>query len=322
MLDQSKTAFLFPGQGSQAVGMVAALAAEYHVARQTLEEADDILGFALSALMVEGPDNSLTDTINAQPALYTAGIAALRTLYEAIEQPFQPAYVAGHSLGELTALTAAGAMSFPEGLRLVRRRGELMKEADTYSPGGMAAILGLDAAQLTAICAEARAAAGGVVVVANDNCPGQVVLAGDEQALASAMERAGAAGAKKVVRLPISIAAHSPLMARAQEEFRKALDATNFQPPVLPIIGNTQAIPLNTAAAVRDELSAQLTSPVRWTESVQAMLDAGITTFVELGSKDVLVGLVKRISRETARYVVDVPAGVEAVANNVRESQP
>lgn len=314
MLDPAATAFLFPGQGSQAVGMGARLAAEHPVARQTFEEADDLLGFALSRLCFAGPPDTLTDTVNAQPALYVAGIAALRALYETLpSDSFQPAFVAGHSLGELTALTAAGALSFPDGVLLVRRRGELMREAGQHSPGGMAAVLGLDTTLIEQACDEARAATGGVVVVANDNCPGQVVIAGDEQALAEASARLEAAGAKRVVRLPVSIAAHSPLMARVQDEFRRALAAVRFHSPRIPIVGNTQARPLNGADDVRAELGDQLTSPVRWTQSVQAMLAAGITTFVELGSGDVLAGLVKRIARETTRHVVDSPEGLTAL---------
>lgn len=314
MLDQARTALIFPGQGSQYVGMGKALAEQFRVARQTFAEADDVLGFSLSTLCFDGPEEILNDTANTQPALYVCGIAALRTLYEGVlGEEFQPAAVAGHSLGELTALTAAGAMSFPEGLRLVRRRGELMRDADQYSPGGMAALLGPEIDVAESICEQARQATGGVVVVANDNCPGQVVIAGDEAALADAMQRAAAAGAKRVVRLPVSIAAHSPLMARAQADFRRALEETHFHPPQVPVTGNTQAQTLTTIEQIRDDLSNQLTSRVRWTESVQAMLGAGITTFLELGSKDVLKGLVRRISRDAVVHVVDSPEGLEAV---------
>jgi [acyl-carrier-protein] S-malonyltransferase len=313
MLDQATTAFVFPGQGSQMVGMGAALAAQYRAARQTFEQADDLLGYPLSRLCFEGPEEALNDTANTQPALYVAGIAALRALYEAWDAPFKPAYAAGHSLGELTALTAAGALSFSEGLKLVRRRGELMRDADRHSPGGMAAVLGLEIEAVKAVCAGARKATGGVIVVANDNCPGQVVIAGDEETLAQAMDGADAAGAKRVIRLPISIAAHSPLMERAAADFRTALEETAFHEPVVPIIGNTQARPLTTVEEVRADLSAQLTSPVRWTESVRAMIEAGITTFVELGSKDVLNGLIRRIDRDVTRYVVDSPAGIAAL---------
>ncbi len=316
MLDQTTTAFVFPGQGSQFVGMGKALYAQYRVARQTFDEADGLLGFDLARLCFEGPQEALNDTANTQPALYVAGIAALRVLYEtALGESFSPAYVAGHSLGELTALTAAGAMSFSDGLRLVRRRGELMRDADQHSPGGMVALLGLSIEQVEAICAQARGEAQGELVVANDNCPGQVVIAGSEAALEAAMRRASEAGARRVVRLPVSIAAHSPLMARAAEEFRTALEATPFYPPRIPVIGNTQATPLTTVEAIRHELSNQLTARVRWTESVQAMVAAGVRTFIELGSQDVLKGLIRRIARDVTVQVVDSPDGIEALSS-------
>lgn len=314
MLDQSTTALMFPGQGSQFVGMGAALAAQYKVAAQTFEEADDILGFKLSALCFEGPEPTLTETVNAQPALYVSGIAALRTLFFVWgDQIFKPAFTAGHSLGELTALTAAGALSFPDGLRLVRRRGELMRDAGQHSPGGMTALLGLDADQARVVCEDACRQTGGVVVVANDNCPGQVVIAGDEQTLTLASELAAAAGARRAMRLPVSIAAHSPLMARVSQEFNSALSAAEFHQPMTPIIGNTTAQPLTTLDDIRAELGAQLTSPVRWTEGVRSMIAQGVTTFVELGSKNVLIGLLKRIDKEAQSYLVDTPEGVEAL---------
>lgn len=313
MLDQERTALLFPGQGSQVVGMGKALSEAYRTARQTFEEANDILGFNLSSLAFEGPEEELSQTANTQPALYVAGIAALRTLYEVLGVPFQPAYVAGHSLGELTALTAAGSLSFPDGLRLVRTRGELMRDADQHSPGGMAALLGLDLLQTEAICQEARESTGETVVVANDNCPGQVVIAGNDEALSLAMEMALGAGAKRAMRLDVSIAAHSPLMERASQDFRRALQATQFHPPQIPIVGNTTAQSLTTVEEIRQELNNQLTSRVRWTETVQVMLGQGITTFLEVGSKDVLKGLVKRISREVTTHVVDSPDGIETV---------
>lgn len=310
ILDESRTAFLFPGQGSQYVGMGKALAGEYRVARQTFAEADEILDFDLSGLCFEGPEDELTDTVNAQPALYVAGIAAMRTLYEALGEYFQPAFVAGHSLGELTALTAAGSLSFPAGLNLVRRRGELMKAAGEAHPGGMAAVLGLDIEQVEAVCTNGRTRTSGVCVVANDNCPGQVVIAGNEEPLNAAMEAARQAGARRVVRLPVSIAAHSPLMAEAQAEFREALEATPFHAPRIPIVGNTTAEPLATVEAIRADLGAQLTSPVLWTSSVRRMIDEGVDQFVELGAKNVLTGLLKRIDRGAQGFVVDSPEGV------------
>jgi [acyl-carrier-protein] S-malonyltransferase len=314
MLDQVTTAFVFPGQGSQSVGMGAALVAQYPIARQTFEEADDLLGIALSKLCFEGPEETLTETINAQPALYVAGVAAMRALYFIWDDaPFKPACVAGHSLGELTALTASGALSFADGLKLVRRRGELMRDAGQHSPGGMAALLGLEREAVEAVCKEASQATGGVAVLANDNCPGQLVIAGDEITLPQAIERATAAGARRAVRLPVSIGSHSPLMARAADDFRAAVEATPFGTPIAPIIGNTQARQLTSTEEIRSELSAQLTSPVRWTESVQAMASLGIKSYVEFGNKNVLTGLLKRIDREATGYVVDTPEGVEAL---------
>jgi [acyl-carrier-protein] S-malonyltransferase len=313
LLKAEETAFVFPGQGSQVTGMGAELAKEYSVARQTFEEADEILGFSLSGLCFEGPDDRLTETVNAQPALYTAGIAALRTLYEEWDTDFKPAFTAGHSLGELTALTASGALSFSKGIRLVLRRGELMRDAGEHSPGGMAALLGAELAMIESICREASHQTGGTAVVANDNCPGQVVIAGDEETLKLAMEKGKKSGAKRVVRLPVSIAAHSPLMARVQEEFRTALEQTTFYPPMIPVMGNTQAVPLTSTEDIRNELGDQLTSPIRWTESVQALLDSGITTFIELGSKNVLTGLLRRIDRQAKGFVVDAPAGINGL---------
>ena len=314
MLDQRTTAFLFPGQGSQYVGMGKSLANEFDVAKQTFEEADDILGFSLSSLCFDGPEETLTETVNAQPALYVCGIAALRTLlFEWGDEAFKPAFSAGHSLGEFTALTAAGALSFPDGLRLVRKRGELMRDAGKTSPGGMAALLGLEIEPAKAMCAEAALETGGVVVVANDNCPGQLVIAGDEKALTAAIERATAAGAKRAVRLQVSIAAHSPLMRNVADEFGSALNSTAFQSPMVPVIGNTGAQHLATVDEIRAELGAQLTSSVRWTDSVRELLANGVKTFVEIGSKNVLIGLLKRIDRDAVGYVVESKEGIDAL---------
>ncbi|MCS6843410.1 MAG: ACP S-malonyltransferase [Caldilineales bacterium] len=309
----SAIALLFPGQGSQTVGMAQELAARYRSAADTLAEADALLGFSLSSLCFYGPADELTDTINAQPALLAASVAAWRAVQEAIPHFPTPAAVAGHSMGEYSALVAAGALTFADGLRLVRERGRLMKEADGRSPGGMAAVLGLDADQMAAICQEAAAATGGIVQVANDNCPGQVVISGDEAALERAMAAAGAAGARKVVRLAVSIAAHSPLMAPAADELRRAIEATPIRPPAVPVIGNVTARPLTDVAAIREELVAQLTAPVRWTESMRYLVEQGITTTVELGPGDVLTGLMKRIEKATRRFTVADPAGIETL---------
>ena len=293
-LNLQTTAFIFPGQGSQTVGMGRELAAQYPVAKQTFEEADSILGFALSKLMMEGAAGELNDTVNTQPALYIHSLASYRTfshLYPGLE----PAVLAGHSLGELSALTASGALSFDDGLRLVRKRAELMKHAGQLAPGGMAAILGVDIPTLDKVCAEATTP-DEVVQVANDNCPGQVVISGAKAAVERAMVGAKSAGAKRALPLAVSIAAHSPLMASIQQEWNNAVEGANFSAMQLPVIGNVHAMPLADENAARADLIAQMQSRVRWTESVKYMISKGIITFVEVGTGTVLGGLVKRIA--------------------------
>lgn len=309
---------LFPGQGSQEVGMARDLTKRYPAAKAVLEEADEALGFSLSTLCFDGPAENLTDTINAQPALLaasTAGLAALQSEWGGLPTP---TFFAGHSMGEYSALVAAGAISFADGLRLVRERGRLMKEAGQKSPGLMAAILGLDEALVAQICADAQAATGGIAQVANDNCPGQIVISGDRAGMERAMAELDAAGARKVVALAVSIAAHSPLMAPAATELKAAIDATPVHPPIAPVIGNTTASPLTSADAIRAELVAQLTGSVRWAASMQHAVDAGVETFVEVGPGDVLAGLMKRIARKSERLGVADPAGVEAFAARFR----
>jgi [acyl-carrier-protein] S-malonyltransferase len=304
-LQPQHTAFLFPGQGSQTVGMGRELAESFPAARDVFEQAVEILGIPLSRLAWDGPEADLNDTINTQPALLAHSTAALRVLQEKVPG-FSPAFVAGHSMGELSALVASGALPFPEALQLARTRGRLMKASGDISPGGMAAIMGLDLPDLERVCAEASRE-DEIVQVANDNCPGQVVISGAREALQRAMALAQGAGARKVVPLAVSIAAHSPLMAGAQEEFTLAVEAAPILDPAIPLIGNVTATALSAASQIRTDLQAQLTHRVRWTESVRMMIAQGVTTFIELGSGSVLIGLLKRIDRGASGLALGKP---------------
>jgi [acyl-carrier-protein] S-malonyltransferase len=309
----SSTAFLFPGQGSQSVGMGKDLAAVYPLARDAFQQADDLLGLSLSRLAWDGPEADLNDTINTQPALFAHSMAALSVFMETFPG-FQPAFVAGHSMGELSALVAAGALPFAEALQLVRRRGELMKQAGNVSPGGMAAIMGLDIPAVEGVCAQASlrdAEPVEIVQVANDNCPGQVVISGNRIALERALPLAIQAGARRAIPLAVSIAAHSPLMEHAQEGFNQAVEAAPVIDPTTPIVGNVNARPLTTAEGIRADLRDQLTHRVRWTEAIQFMSAQGVQTFIELGSGSVLTGLLKRIVREADGIACGTPADLE-----------
>jgi [acyl-carrier-protein] S-malonyltransferase len=295
-MNNPKTALLFPGQGSQTVGMGYALAQAYPVANEIFMQADETLGFSLSRLAWEGPEDSLNDTINTQPALLTHSIAALKA-FKQVYPDIMPTYVAGHSMGELSALVAAEALTFTDGLRLVRIRGELMKQAGEKAQGGMAAVLGLEIPQLEQLCTQASKNSE-IVQVANDNCPGQVVISGANPALERVLPMIKQAGARKVVRLAVSIAAHSPLMIHAQADFNNSVEATPIKNPSIPIIGNVTASTLLDAQAIRRDLQDQLTHRVRWTETIQYLISEGITDFIEVGSGSVLGSLIKRIDRQ------------------------
>jgi [acyl-carrier-protein] S-malonyltransferase len=297
-LMKARIAFVFPGQGSQYVGMGRQLYDTSPAARAIFERADAALGFPLSELCFNGPQDELDDTINAQPAILTVSIACLETLKQnvrGIDRVLAPVLVAGHSLGEFTALVAAGVLEFEAALLLVRERGRLMKETGEERPGGMAAVIGLDERVLEQIVQQAGSE--GIVTLANNNSPGQTVLSGDVAALQRAMELAKAQGAKLVQRLAVSIASHSPLMQGASQRFSDVVGQLTLRPPEVPLLSNVTAQALTSVEELRHELSAQLVLPVQWTRSVQTAVAHGVDTFVELGPRQVLSGLIRRISR-------------------------
>jgi [acyl-carrier-protein] S-malonyltransferase len=302
---EGNVAMVFPGQGSQFVGMGQELQSASPAASVVFAQADRILSISLSKIINEGPADLLEDTINAQPAILTASVAALEAVRERLQATsarITPLVVAGHSLGEFTALVAAGSLDFPSALKLVRERGRLMKEAGTESPGGMAAVLGLDDDALAAACEEASSA--GIVVIANANCPGQTVISGEVAALERAMQLAKERGAKRVTRLGISIASHSPLMANASARFAEVVRDTPIQDPIVPVIANSTVRPLKTASEIQIELSHQMERPVNWTGSVRSMVDHHIDTVIELGPGAVLTGLIKRITADVRTLTI------------------
>lgn len=307
---EERIGLLFPGQGSQAVGMGKELAERYPEAREAFEEADDALGFSLSRLCWEGPEDELTRTRNAQPALLVHSAAAWRVLRKA---GVEPVVAAGHSLGEFSAYMAAGSLGFADAVRTVRLRGELMYEFGQARPGTMAAVLGLDDDVVEGVCSEASAG-DSVVVAANFNSPGQVVVSGDVDAVERASALLVSAGAKKVTGLNVSGAFHSPLMAPAEEGLRDHLDGVDFGAPAFPVISNVTASPVTDPAEAKLLLVQQLTSTVRWTDSVRTMLQLGVTRFLEVGSGKVLTGMLKRIDRaaEGRGVPLGTPDAIEA----------
>ena len=290
---------LFPGQGSQYVGMAAALSDKQSAAAEVLARADATLDFSLSALMRDGPEETLTATKNAQPALLTHSVAALSVLGD---RAGTPAFAAGHSLGEFSAHVAAGTLSFEDALRAVRLRGELMFEAGQARPGSMAAFLGLDHEEVRRVCGRVTA---GICVPANFNSASQVVVSGDVAGIEEAMSLAKEAGAKRSVQLNVSGAFHSPLMEPAADGLRKFLDGIDFTDPKIPVVSNATARPVTTGSQARELLVRQLTSPVRWTESIALMTGTGADRFLELGAGKVLCTL----NRRNARGVPSTPLG-------------
>jgi [acyl-carrier-protein] S-malonyltransferase len=307
----SRFAFVFPGQGSQAVGMGRALASASPAAAAVFAEADDALDQPISTLAWEGPGDALDRTENAQPALLATSIAYLAALRERRGDP-QPAFAAGHSMGQYSALVAAGVVSLADGIRLVRERGRLMQASGEGRDGAMAAIIGLDDAHLPELVADASAS--GVFGVANRNAPGQVVVSGERRAVEAAAEIAKRLGARKTIVLPVSVAAHSPLMAAAADGMRALLSDVRFADPVVPLLANADARPLMTGDACRAELVEHLTTGVDWVRAVEAMATAGVTTFVEVGPGRVLTGLIKRILSDAEAVALDDPTAADRLA--------
>lgn len=303
----SITAFLFPGQGSQFSGMGKSLAEHFPAARQVFEEADDALKFPISRICFEGPDDQLKLTENTQPALVTVSTAAWRVL-EGAGSP--PQYVAGHSLGEYSALVAAGAIGFADAVRLVRQRGRFMQEAVPQGVGAMAAILKLPEGKLDSILAEA--AQGEIVTAANYNSPDQIVIAGHAKAVERAMDLAKAAGAKRAVALPVSAPFHCPLMTPAQERMRAELDAVTFHDLKFPLINNWQAREIRTGAEAREGLYQQIPNPVRWSFSMQLLAERGVDRWFEVGAGAVLTGLLRNILPGTKATPLGEASDIEA----------
>jgi len=308
-------AFVFPGQGAQSVGMLGELAESYSIVRHTFEEASDALGYDLWTLTQTGPDTELNRTEKTQPAMLTAGVAVYRVLADQVE--LKPAAMAGHSLGEYTALTAAGAWSLADAVKLVALRGQLMQEAVPEGEGAMAAILGLSDEAVREVCAEA--AQNEVCEAVNFNSPGQVVIAGNRAAVERAQQLAEAQGAKRVVPLPVSVPSHCSLMKPAAEKLGEALEVVSMNLPGVPVLHNVDAAPRNTIETAREALVAQLYQPVQWVRTIEQMKADGVQKLLELGPGKVLTGLNRRIDRRMPITPVFDPASVEAALQQLEE---
>jgi len=303
-----KVSYIFPGQGSQWVGMGRDLYDNFESAKAAFEQADETLRFPLSRLCFEGPEDELRQTINAQPAIVTVSFACLRAIHEVSgNNAFPPAtFVAGHSLGEYTALVAAGVLDFADAVYLARERGRLMHEAGLKKRGGMVAIIGLDESSLGEVCEESS------TQIANINCPGQLVISGADEDLTRAIDLAKARGAYRTIPLQVSGAFHTPLMQPAVDGMSEVIASLSFHEPNIPIIGNTTAQPLTTAELIKEELLKQLCNCIQWQRSIEYMINDGVSTFIEIGPGRVLAGLIKRINRNVKTLNI---GDVDAIKN-------
>lgn len=334
-----QVAFLFPGQGSQVVGMGADVYEASEAARRVFRAFDETLGFPLSEICFHGPEDTLRSTINAQPAIVAVSLAYLAAFQESLSShdsfwssPLVPSYTAGHSVGEATALVPAGAADLKDVVSLVRERGRLMYEAETACPGGMAAIIGMDEDTLQEICREAtqqtKATLGtttqvgeGEVIIANYNAPGQIVISGDLHALKVATTLAKARGATRVIPLSVSGAFHSPIMASATDKLAHFIANTDIHDATIPIISNITATPLTQSTALCNELAQQLAAPVQWIRTIEYLTSVGITTFFEIGPGRALASMIKRIARDAKIINIGSTAEVEKAVTLVREAE-